>query len=306
MRIWVHGLVVICMALNSLTPVVSAWLLSNEGSASVFMQGEQPPTPTETPTPLPQEETETPTETALPTATVQPMETPQPTETMRPNEIQDQPETWIVFNAHPAVVSQGGKISLEWSFTEEFAPGIELLITLPVELRPEELEGLVYDENLRQLTFPASDGEVRLQTEAAPAEKEVVIHAALRINGEVRREVQYAIFVVPSYFVSEDGGQVSALDGAVVLDIPRGALAEDTVFSVNRVVGDSLPAEQHSATAFEVLATGTESEESVTHFEVPIRIEVAYDEASLPGDEHGLLLTYFDEELQDWQILPVM
>ena len=56
---------------------------------------------------------------------------------------------------------------------------------------------------------------------------------------------------------------------------------------------------------FEILAFDKKGE-NISRFnkDNPVEIRIAYDESQLTGDEYGLTLFYFDEQLSDWRPLP--
>ncbi len=305
MKTWINLLVVFALLASTVafSPVTAQ------------AQAEEPPTPTVTATP--EEPTATPTETLVPTETPTPTETLIPTETLTPTETALPPELplptetpipptdgWIELTTQPTVLPRSGKTNLIWNFTQEITPSAELLLTLPPELTPFDPTGLIYDPALNQLTYPASAGEVRLQAASEIAAAELIIHAALRMDGSLIAELDYPITVVPAYFVSREGGQITALEGAVTVAVPAGALAEDASFTINPLVGPDTHPAPSSEIVFEINATGSETDQAITQFNTPISITASYNENTLWGDESSLALMYYDETISEWRYLP--
>ncbi|HOD06063.1 MAG TPA: hypothetical protein PKH92_13545 [Anaerolineaceae bacterium] len=211
MKPWINLLVVFALLASTVafSPVTAQAQAEEPPTPTVTATPEEPTaTPTETLTPT---ETPTPTETLIPTETLTPTETLIPTETLTPTETALPPELplptetpipptdgWIELTTQPTVLPRSGKINLIWNFTQEITPSAELLLTLPPELTPFDPTGLIYDPALNQLTYPASAGEVRLQAASEIAAAELIIHAALRMDGSLIAELDYPIPVVPA------------------------------------------------------------------------------------------------------------
>ncbi|MBA4376541.1 MAG: hypothetical protein C0401_10275, partial [Anaerolinea sp.] len=108
----------------------------------------------------------------------------------------------------------------------------------------------------------------------------------------------------PPVRVGKNGGVVSGFGGNVKVQFPTETLSEEFDVEIGSPKDPTKIKTTLSGQVFEILATGTESRESVKSFNKAFTIEVKYDTQDLVGDETTLTLFYYDEDLNTWRPLP--
>ncbi|MBN1669242.1 MAG: RHS repeat protein, partial [Anaerolineales bacterium] len=104
--------------------------------------------------------------------------------------------------------------------------------------------------------------------------------------------------------ITQQGGVASSPTGRIQVTIPAQALSEEIELLIHEKISADFQQPAPSGRPFEILAHGRQSHSEVNHFAEPITIAVHYQEADLWGDEHSLVLVYYDQVAQEWLALP--
>lgn len=138
---------------------------------------------------------------------------------------------------------------------------------------PQATLSIKYDET--DLPAGARKGDLKLVTAENGSWKELtttVDEQKNTVSAEISHLSVYGILWDNPNIVAEEGGTVSSTDSTVVLEIPEGALFEETVFTFEETT-------THPEGAIsKVYDIGPEG----AQFELPVTLTFSYDEAGLP------------------------
>ncbi len=199
---------------------------------------------------------------------------------------------------------KNGKVIFSWHILQAQDLNASLRITLPPEVTPQSLEGLLFDAATNQVTLAAQDGSLALQSVGEIGVEEILFKAELIQADQVLAQSSYTLRVAPAYLVSRDGATLRGLDGRVTLDVPAGALAEDAIFTISVPAAEIADAWGGGSPVVEIDAAGQASEHAITHFDQPIKIGISYANFDFGGSESALVVQYLNEETGLWEYMP--
>jgi RHS repeat-associated protein len=107
------------------------------------------------------------------------------------------------------------------------------------------------------------------------------------------------VFIIPA-----DGGELTALDGALHVTFPDEALQEAIRVRVRSAENiQARPPYLLNGWGFEIVAESVATGQAVRQFDAAISLNVAYETQTWAEKDAGLTLFYFDQGLRDWRPL---
>src|SRR5690349_10862488 len=99
---------------------------------------------------------------------------------------------------------------------------------------------------------------------------------------------------VATAVIGPEGGELTSTDGLMTIEVPPGAVEEDTEFSI--ALRPDAPAELRLVEAYELAPHDL-------YFRAPVLVTLHYDPAALDGaDESDLSMAVLDEESGQWAL----
>ncbi len=214
----------------------------------------------------------------------------------------------VKLSAEPAIYIPGSPIHLSWSVSgvENHDTPVSLAFHFPegIQVRDTKLETQADTGNEWVVPIPKDQTGV-LVLEASPkAIFPLMLSAVLHVEGEKEDYNADAVYLDTAK-MEASRGKSSVLQSEqenVRLDIPTAALSEDLLFDIRPPSPNQLPTYSLSTQPVEVIAVGKNSHTNVTRFNQPVKLQIQYNEKTLPSSwpEQDLQIFYFNEDADEW------
>ena len=198
----------------------------------------------------------------------------------------------------------GRSATMAWQTGQlAYVPGAEFVILAPSGFTWVG-EGGDFDPATHTLTMTVMDADELIPWAVDPAAQgPFTFIFNLYIDGQIVATETLTVTEEGLTLLPLEGGQAAGLGEQVLVTVPNGAAAEALALRVRSAEGANRPPVTLSGQPFEILANRQSDGAPVHEFTQPITIEVHYDETTLPGDEMGLRLFYYDETDQGWKAM---